>query len=203
MVDAYRRQSPLAHLSLEARTTEASDEVGVVMCERPFHGQFALRCEAGDGPLLDAIAAAIGPPVPLTANTASTGKRNTVLWLGPDEWLIVTPPGREARIEKALRQAIGDGNAALTDVSDSRTVIGLSGRHARDVLAKGCHLDLHPRTFGPGQCAQTVFARAHILLHQTGKAPDYEIYISRSFAAYLWAWLEDAAGEYGVAIVRD
>ena len=173
------------------------------MCERAFRGQFALRCDPQDSAMLEAVESALGPPVPLAANTASTGKRNTVLWLGPDEWLIVTPPGREARIEKALREAIGEGHAALTDVSDSRTVIGLSGRHARDVLAKGCHLDLHPRAFGPGQCAQTAFARSHVLLHQTGKAPDYDIYVHRSFAAYLWAWLEDAAGEYGVAVVHE
>jgi sarcosine oxidase gamma subunit len=32
------------------------------------------------------------------------------------------------------------------------------------------------------------------------KAPTFDIYVARSFAEYLWAWLEDAGGEYGVAV---
>ncbi len=87
-------------------------------------------------------------------------------------------------------------------MSDGRAVIGLSGPHASDVLMKGCSLDVHPRKFAPGDCAQSMLAKALVILHQTDAAPAYDIYVERSFADYLWSWLEDAAAEYGLAIVR-
>jgi sarcosine oxidase subunit gamma len=88
----------------------------------------------------------------------------------------------------------------VVDVSDSRAVITLSGPRALDVLAKGCPLDLHPRVFSPGRCAQSLLAKAHVLLHRVDDAPTFEIYVHRSFADYLWTWLEDAAAEYGMAV---
>ena len=44
--------------------------------------------------------------------------------------------------------------------------------------------------------AQSRFARCHVLLHQTDDAPAYDLYVQRSFARYLWSWLEDAATEF-------
>jgi sarcosine oxidase subunit gamma len=61
---------------------------------------------------------------------------------------------------------------------------------------KGCSLDLDPAAFGPGRCAQTALARAHMLLHQVSDVPCYHVYAHRSFADYVFAWLEDAAAEY-------
>ena len=59
-----------------------------------------------------------------------------------------------------------------------------------------------PRQFRPGRCAQTGLARAGVLIHQTGAEPAYDIYVDRSFAEYLWTWLEDAAAEFGFAIIE-
>ena len=78
-----------------------------------------------------------------------------------------------------------------------------AARHAevaRDLLAKGCTLDLHPRAFKVGACAQTGLARAGAILHLVDEAPTFEITILRSFADYMWVWLADAAEEYGVAL---
>ena len=100
-----------------------------------------------------------------------------------------------------LSEAVRGRHGAVTEVSDGRTVICLSGARAREVLAKGCGLDFHPRVFGPGRCAQSALARAPVIVHQTDEGPSYELYVDASFAAYLWAWLEDAAGEYDLAIV--
>ncbi len=68
------------------------------------------------------------------------------------------------------------------------------------MLAKGCPIDFHPRVFRAGHCAQSTYGKANVLVHQTSDAPAYDIYVERSFADYLWACLEDAAEEYGLAI---
>ena len=84
---------------------------------------------------------------------------------------------------------------------DGATGINADRTRARDLLAKGCSLDLHPRVFGRGGCAQSHLAKAQVVLHQVSDEPAFDLYVLRSFADYLWAWLEDAAGEYGLAVV--
>ena len=72
------------------------------------------------------------------------------------------------------------------------------------MLAKGCPLDLHPRAFTPGSCAQSLLAKADVLIHLRADdprhGPTFDLYVARSFAHYLWAWLEDAGREYGVQV---
>ena len=80
-------------------------------------------------------------------------------------------------------------------------MIRVTGPRARDLLAKGCPLDLHPSLFAKGACAQTVMAKAGVLIHAVDDGPTYDLYVLRSFAEYLWRWLEDAAQEYGVAVL--
>ncbi|MFQ5757686.1 MAG: sarcosine oxidase subunit gamma [Acidiferrobacterales bacterium] len=197
----YLRQSALAHLHLEAHAVEVAGDAGVKLCERPFRGQLVLRGNCTDKAFHDAVQRALGVTVPDEPNSVTDVDRVSVIWLGPDEWLVVVPDGHEQATAQALRQALTGRHFAVTDVSDSRAIIGISGSHARDVLKKGCSVDLHPRVFGPGQCAQTALARCHMLLHQIDQAPTYDIYVHRSFADYVWCWLEDAAQEYGFAII--
>ena len=125
---------------------------------------------------------------------------NTVYWLGPDEWLLVTGRERRAALEAELRGALAGVRSAITDVSGGQTVVVLRGGHVRELLAKGCPLDLHPRAFDVGQCAQSHLAKAPILIRQLDREPSFEIVVRRSFADYFWLWLEDAAAEYGLAV---
>ena len=98
---------------------------------------------------------------------------------------------------------VDGAHAAVIDLSESRAVIAVSGVRARDLLSKGCTLDLHPRAFPVGTCAQTVLARASVLVHLVDDTPTFEITILRSFADYLWTWLADAAREYGAALTTE
>ena len=63
-----------------------------------------------------------------------------------------------------LRALVGGAGGAVVDVSAQRTTIRLGGPHARDVLEKGCAIDLHPRSFPPGSAAQTTVGRAGVVL---------------------------------------
>ena len=137
---------------------------------------------------------------PSTANRAASGQGLTALWLGPDEWLIVAAPGREKDLAAALRQVLTGQHAAVVDLSEARTVITVTGTRAREMLQKGTPLDLHPRAFEAGHCAQTGLSRANIILHQIDASPRYDVYVQNSFADYLWNWMERAAAEYGLAV---
>ena len=202
MVEAYLRQGVLDHRHLDARAVDDIGDAGVTLGERRFLGKINLRGEPTKK-FRDAVAGVLGVAPPIAPNTAAGDGARTVLWLGPNEWLIVTPPGAEDETADALRTALAGQHVAVTDVSEGRAVIVLTGRHAPDVLAKGCSIDFHPRVFGPGQCVQSNYGKAMVLVHQTSDAPAYDIYVERSFADYLWACVEDAAEEYGLAITMD
>ncbi|MEX2650081.1 MAG: sarcosine oxidase subunit gamma family protein [Alphaproteobacteria bacterium] len=202
MAEVYLRQSPLDHLSLDARAAAEPGEAGVIAGERRFTAKVNLRGDPGDEVFVKAAKTALKFFVPAAPNTVDGKRERYALWLGPDEWLVVDAPGTEAKLVADLRKALDGLHAGVTDVTDGRTVIRLNGPNVRDVLAKGCALDLHPRAFGPARCAQTRLAKATVILHQLD-AQTFDVYIERSFADYLWRWIEDAGQEYGFAIVAE
>lgn len=202
MPERGQRQSALDPLHLAGRAAAASDGAAVVMGERRFIGKINLRVEPTNRDAMEAARGELGFDLPTEPNAVAGGEGVCALWLGPDEWLITTADTEAAGLLARLHGALAGHHASAVDVSDARTVIVLRGARARDVLAKGCSLDLHPRQFRPGRCAQTALARAGVLIHQTVAEPVYDIYVDRSFAQYLWTWLEDAAAEYGFVVVE-
>jgi len=201
MVEAYLRRSPLTHRGLAARAAaEAPEGADIVMGERPHRCQIGIRGDAGDTAFTDALRSATALTLPSSANSFTAAGELACLWLGPDEWLILGPGGTESGVAAKLRSAFGGIHAAVTDVSEARTTITVAGPRARDLLAKGTSIDLHPRVFGPGRCVQTGFAGANIILRQLDETPSFEILVLNSFAEHLWTWLEGACREFRVAV---
>ncbi|MFC7648513.1 sarcosine oxidase subunit gamma [Streptosporangium lutulentum] len=166
------------------------------MAEMPFLTQVNLRVDPESRAVAE-IGLALGAPLPTEPNTYASADVD-VLWLGPDEWLVVGEAdevGDAYEVEARLRSAAGTEHVGITDVSAQRTALLVAGPRARDLLAHGCALDLHPRVFGPGRCAQTLLARAQILL-VAHEGDEFVIFVRSSFAGYLAAWLLDAAAEY-------
>ncbi len=196
----YLRQSALAHLGLVARAETLRGDAGVAMGERPPLSIVDLRIGDAEPTALAAVEEVLGFALPRDANRVAGTEATAALWLGPDEWWVVTAVEDPAAAHR-LSEALAGHSAAVTDLSESRACIRVSGPRARDLLAKGCSLDLHPRVFSPGRCAQSHLAKAQVVLHQVSGEPAFDLYVLRSFADYLWAWLEDAAREYGLTIV--
>lgn len=204
MIEKYLRQSPLAHLGLGARSGDDTTPAEVRLAERPFFGFVNLRGPGADPAFLKAFESAAGYALPVEAGMSGGGGNTTALWLGPKEWAILDTrgdPDAGPRVAQELRTALADFRVGVTDVSESRACIRISGPKARATLQKGCPLDLHPRVFRPGHCAHTRLAKATALIHLTGddSAPEdavFDVYTVRSFGEYLWLWLEDAGREY-------
>jgi sarcosine oxidase subunit gamma len=95
-----------------------------------------------------------------------------------------------------LREALGGGPGSVVDVSANRTTLELSGPAARQVLEKGCPLDLHPRAFGPGRAVSTTVGPVAVLLWQVDDGPTYRLFPRSSFADHLARRLIDAMSEY-------
>jgi sarcosine oxidase subunit gamma len=173
-VDAFAR-SPLAD--------RAEDLAAVGAVEVGFLALVNLRA----GP---ALAARLGFAVPTAPNTwRRTGGREA-LWLGPDEWLVVAGPGSAPAILRELERALDGLHHSVVDVSADRAVVELAGEDRMGLLTRGCGLDLHPRSWREGMCAQTLLARVPVLLQEHERAT--RVFVRPSFAGHLVDWFRNA-----------
>lgn len=187
MVEQSTRESPLGHRAF------TPPDGAVRIREAPFLTQLNLRVDP-EGPAAALVAQALDIALPSVNSAARSGDVD-VFWLGPDEWLVVTAARPPAELQRQLQPVAGSPDVVVVDLSAHRTTIELSGARARDVLAKGCSLDLHE--FVPGRCAQTLLARAPVVLAaRDGEHPTYWLLVRASLATYLADWLLDAGAEY-------
>ena len=155
MAEPATARSPLAALADDLADMRAD---GVALVARPARARLNFRLDPEDAEALAAVGGVLGTALPLVPSTASTADGRTALWLGPDEWLLCAPAADGAALADALGAALDGRHHALTDVSAMYATLALSGAGAREVLMKGCRLDLHARAFALGACVQTALA---------------------------------------------
>ncbi|GAA2361451.1 sarcosine oxidase subunit gamma [Saccharopolyspora halophila] len=187
-------ESPLAARAEALADSSVPGELRI--SEIAFTAQIALRVDPKSS-AAERIGTAIGAMLPNQPGQVARTGNLQVLWLGPDEWLLVGSEGSGEQIQATLVEALGEEHGSVADVSGHRTIVEVSGPKSRELLAKGCALDLHRRAFTSDQCAQTLLARAGVvLLCRDHERPSYWIFVRSSFARYLADWLTDAATEY-------
>ncbi len=192
MPDLQNGESPLVQIDF----SPFEKVQGIELSELVFQGHLNLRGRLNDKAFCKVVSDAIGVELKsLTANTYVLSGDLKVYWLGPDEWLIVTPPDQQVELKNKLQQALQGIFSSVTDISSGQTIINISGANARPLIEKGCTIDLHPRQFNNGDCAQTHLSKAAVLISVI--APEeFEIIIRRSFADYLGLWLLDSGLEF-------
>ena len=198
MADTLTRPKPAAGLgNLGSRNCRNRRRVS----EEPFVAMVDLWVDPSGARRAAAADVARRRALPTTPSTAVTGgrtrQRDLVRAAGVAGHLDRARPAKHSR--RSCASAVTEHGGAAVDVSAQRTTLRLRGEHARDVLAKGCSLDLHPTVFGPGAAAQTMLGQAAVvLIPLSDNGTDYRILVRSSFAGYLADWLIDAAEEFGV-----
>jgi len=191
-------RSPLAHVTPPNAQVTRMTEAGVRFKERGLLGHFVLRCDPHNAQKQVTIAQLLGCELPLRPLTSAHQDDRVVSWLGPDEWLITLSLDQTFTLEKTFHERM-DGHWALVDVSGGLTVYRLSGPHVVDVLKKSVPVDLHARCFPVGKVVTTVFAKASATLRRVDE-DCFDVIVRRSFADYLWLWIQDASREFGLAV---
>ncbi len=157
----------------------------------PPAARFVLR---GSPQVMTAAGAALGLPIAAEPCQGLHNGSCAALWMGPDEYLIMSDPAQGAAIARQLGDALAGQRHSLVDVSHRQIALELSGPNAATILNAGCPLDLHLTSFPVGMCTRTVLGKADIVLLRTG-AESFHIEVWRSFAAYLTRYLAEAARE--------
>jgi heterotetrameric sarcosine oxidase gamma subunit len=187
MVDTTQSQSP----------TNPSGSVDITPSERTPAVEITLlrhrsiwRLKSWQTPRFAARADLTGQILPTNVGTTASGVWR-ILCLGPGEWLFTAPTTSTLSTPVVAIHPI-----ALVDLTDGLTGFRLQGPLARELLSKGCGLDLHPRSLPPGRCARTRLAQIPVVIDCLDDSSGIDLYAARSYGACLKSWLTDAAAEW-------
>lgn len=177
-----------------------SGAAGVVATLRDNYGLATLIATAGgEAALAKAVKAETGLDLPARPVVHAAGAR-AAIWAGPGQWLLraETQTGFSALL--AALAPFG----AVSDQSQARAGFGVSGPHARDALAKGCMIDLHPKAFPVGATALTSIAHMAVQIwrgEDDAQGATFELLVARSMAGSFWSWFSSSAAEFGCEVV--
>lgn len=136
-----------------------------------------------------------GQALPAPVGAIASGPPR-VLCIGPGDWLVVSPEESAAGLRERLTPDLTSHDLALVELTDGLATLEVRGPAARELLSKGCALDLHPHHFPPDQCARTRFAQIPVVIECLEAPMRFELSVARSQSHYLHAWLTDAALEF-------
>ena len=131
--------------------------------------------------------------LPEDNSKVSFNNQTRILWNAPKTWLIIS---NKENINEIIKKNCSDTNFAVTDISHSRAVIQISGFNSRDVLKKGCPLNINE--FKKNNCAGSIFHGITIVVDCINDKPDtFNLFVLRSFGESFYHHITDAALEYG------
>jgi len=191
---SFTERSALAGLATLGHFGRAGAS-GLTVAERTDIALASVIAKRGKRAMLaDAVSTAFGVTLPEGPRRATVGSV-AFAGTGPDQWIASAEGAEAAGFAAKLRGRVGPF-AAVSDQSDARLVLQLSGPRVRDVLAKGVPLDLHPNVFKPGDVATTLVAYMGVQIDRLDDAT-WQLTAPRSMAGSLWSWLSASAAEFG------
>ena len=196
--DTIEGQSPLHHAGLAELVGKGKSGAGITLREKKLRGHLTLRGDAHDPAFAKGVQDVLGMDLPVALTLVANGE-TSLQWMGPDEWLLIVPEGEEFATEQRLREALAGQHIQIVNVSGGQTLVELSGEKVRELLMKSTPYDVHPSNFPEGKAVGTHFAKSQLIIRHTAEDV-WELVVRRSFADYIWLWLQDASAEYGLAI---
>ena len=169
---------------------KVENHFGVEIQELPFINKINVRIDINDNKNIIKCGKLINAILPVQPNTYVTNDNVKVIWLGPNEWLITN----NQNLYKNLKNEIGDIQASVTDVSENRTVIRISGDQIFKLLSKFLVLDLENNLPNESSCAQTLFVKVPVLLVRNNnrkQIPELDIFVNRSHSNYVYNLIVD------------
>ena len=171
---------------------KVENHYGINVQELPFVNKINIRINTNDNENIIKCGKLINAILPIKPNTYVQNENIKVMWLGPNEWLITN----NINLFTNLRNEIGDINSSVTDVSENRTIIRISGLQIYKLLSKFLVLDLESNLPNESSCAQTLFVKVPVLLVRNNddkQIPEIDIFTNRSHANYIYNLIVDGS----------
>nr|WP_321454324.1 sarcosine oxidase subunit gamma family protein [uncultured Cohaesibacter sp.] len=157
---------------------------------------YSLRGDPANRAFLSAVKSLFGVSLPQKSGTTQEKGGCSILWMGPDEWLVIANETESLPEPSQMEEALTGFHHALVDLSHSFVAFSLSGTKTREALSKGCSLDFFSYDWKKGTCANSLLARCDVTIWQRSARPDYMLLVRNSLADYVSDFLLDAIAEY-------
>ncbi len=177
--------------------TEGAAGLRVRLLSRRGLVQFMARGR-GDDAIRDAVRSKYAIALPERPIVAR-GERISFLWAGRRSWMAMASEMEIPDLESVIRRDLGS-LASVSDQSDSRLLIEISGPGARGTLAKLVPIDLHPQAFGTGDTAMTLIGRIAGQVTQVDAVPTFELMVPRGYSESFMDELKTSGAEFGIDV---
>jgi sarcosine oxidase subunit gamma len=161
----------------------------VSVAEAKLTGMVTLRGDFASKSFATAVKSVFGVQIPDTRQL-SVGAKCTVLWMSPDELMVVCDYAAADDLVAQMTAQLGEEHALVVNVSDARAIFDVSGAQLREVIAKEAPVDMS--AFGVGEVRRTRFAQiaAAFWLETDDHA---RVICFRSVAEYMFNLLKNAS----------
>lgn len=189
-------QSPLHHFGLAAKQVPMDESKGVWANEIALSGYISLRGNSQNAAFTKAAESVLGISLPILPCSLTNTPWGGVYWLSSDEWLIVCALEKRAALQQALQAALIGAHSQVVDNSGGFTSVLIQGKNATEALSHCTVYNLH--ALNANKIVGSTFGKASCYLYKQGDG--YNLIFRRSFADYIWRYLERAATPYGFGI---
>jgi len=185
-------------LSFNSPITESHTYNNFSMREKTPVAKINLRGDLENKDFVSRVGKILGMILPKEACSTSTKEQITCMWLGPNEWLLVSndtvdKESNDYELEELLYKNISKTNlGAVANVSDHYTIFNLTGSNIFEILSKGSPFNFDSEIFVDNKVIQTILNHVGVTIHRKTK-DDVDLYVRRSFSGHLWAWIKDSA----------
>tara|TARA_Y100000590_G_scaffold252236_1_gene283212 strand:+ start:329 stop:907 length:579 start_codon:yes stop_codon:yes gene_type:complete len=173
------------------KNNKIEDHFGIKIQELYFINKINLRINPENTEYAKVCGKILNAILPTKSNTFAKNGNLKIIWLSPDEWLITND---EDNLFAKLNSEFKDLEASVTDVSENRTIVRISGENIYKLLSKFLVLDIEKNLPNESACVQTLFVKVPILLlrnHNNNQVPEIDIFVNKSHANYVYNLLVD------------
>ncbi|ERL97227.1 sarcosine oxidase gamma subunit [Rhodobacteraceae bacterium HIMB11] len=161
----------------------------VDVSEAPVTGMITLRGDLADAGVQKAVKSVMGAGVPATL-TVTDADAGQILWMSPDELMIVCAYDQADQMVSDLIAALGDTHSMVMNVSDARAVFDLNGSATSEIIAKLAPIDM--KSMPAGTVRRTRFAQIPAAFWMTSN-DSARIICFRSVGEYMFNQLRNSA----------
>ncbi|MDA9084680.1 sarcosine oxidase subunit gamma [Candidatus Pelagibacter sp.] len=136
--------------------------------------------------------------LPSDNNTSSANEKMTSLWLGPDEWMIVSNHKNDKdnniyETEEFLFNNISKAKlGSITNVTDQFVMINIEGKKVFDLLEASCPFNFNDFKQKKGVVIQTILQQIEVIIYHQ-EINSINLFVRRSYYEHLMSWIDDSA----------
>ena len=169
---------------------------GVTIEEKALSGKINIRGKSSDKEFMKNIGSVLNLVLPIEPNVRIFNNNISIMWLGPNEWLVITPENEKDGIISLLKSNLNPQKTAITDVSFNRTILQLQGEKVFTLLSKFLVANLEKILKTNFSVAQTIFIKIPVLFvrNNTDEEPtSLDLHLNRSHTKYVYELLVDGS----------